>query len=497
MIYTEQDILALLQQGERVSLECKRAENKLPRSIWETYSSFANTNGGIILLGIDEVKNETEWGRRYPIIGVKDSEKLLSDFWNMLNDARVVNANLLTDDDVQVVDVQGVSVVLIKVPRADYRQKPIYIKDNLMHGAFKRNHEGDYHCSESDVRAMIRDANEDGNDGLLLEDEYDMSCIDMNTLRAYRQMFQNKNIAHSLNTKDDVDFLRCLGGCKVDKASGKVTLTMAGLLVFGQGLPIRERFPMIRMDYIDKSNLVPGSRYSDRLTYDCDWENNLFQFITETIRRLCKAIPVPFVLDGVTRDDDPPLKKLVREAVTNMVIHADFMMEGVLRVEKDDNGYLFSNPGYLKLPVEDIFRGGTSKARNPKIQTMLRLIGYGDNLGTGFPTLVDIWSTLSGQVPILEEKTDLQTVELHFLGHVLDDTKNDTKNDTKKTIERRDAILRIIRDDNTISQAKMAEMLGISEITLKRALKNMEDLVRHFGPKNGGYWQVIENKDEK
>lgn len=59
MIYTEQDILTLLQQGEKVSLECKRAENKLPRSIWETYSSFANTNGGIILLGVDEVKNET------------------------------------------------------------------------------------------------------------------------------------------------------------------------------------------------------------------------------------------------------------------------------------------------------------------------------------------------------------------------------------------------------------------------------------------------------
>lgn len=188
----------------------------------------------------------------------------------MLNDAKVVNANLLTDDDVQVVDVQGKSVVLIKVPRADYRQKPIYVKDNLMHGTFKRNHEGDYHCSESDIRAMIRDASEDGNDGLLLEDEYDMSCIDQNTLRAYRQMFQNKNIAHSLNVKDDVDFLRCLGGCKVDKATGKVTLTMAGLLVFGQGLPIRERFPMIRMDYVDKSSLAPGSRYSDRLTYDCD-----------------------------------------------------------------------------------------------------------------------------------------------------------------------------------------------------------------------------------
>lgn len=122
---------------------------------------------------------------------------------------------------------------------------------------------------------------------------------------------------------------------------------------------------------------------------------------------------------------------------------------------------------------------------------MLRLIGYGYNLGTGFPTLVDIWNTLSGRVPVLEEKADLQTVELHFLGRILDDAKNDTK----KTVERRNAILRIIRNDNTISQAKMAEMLGISEITLKRALKKMEKEVRHVGPKNGGSWQVLESKD--
>lgn len=122
---------------------------------------------------------------------------------------------------------------------------------------------------------------------------------------------------------------------------------------------------------------------------------------------------------------------------------------------------------------------------------MLRLNGYVDNLGTGFPTLVEIWNTISGQVPVLEAKTDLQTVELHFLGHIL----MILKMILKKTTDRRDAILRIIRDDNTISQAKMAEELGISKITLKRALKNMEDLVGHVGPKNGGYWQVIENKN--
>ena len=52
----EDTIKALLQQGERISLECKKAENKLPGSLWETYSAFANTYGGTILLGVIKIE---------------------------------------------------------------------------------------------------------------------------------------------------------------------------------------------------------------------------------------------------------------------------------------------------------------------------------------------------------------------------------------------------------------------------------------------------------
>lgn len=46
--------------------------------------------------------------------------------------------------------------------------------------------------------------------------------------------------------------------------------------MFGKGLPIRERFDNIRMDYLDMTNLQPDSRWSDRLTYDGRWVSHHF-----------------------------------------------------------------------------------------------------------------------------------------------------------------------------------------------------------------------------
>ena len=70
-----------------------------------------------------------------------------------------------------------------------------------------------------------------------------------------------------------------------------------------------------------------------------------------------------------------------------------YLITGVLKVIKSDKGFLFSNPGHLKLPVRDIYEGGHSLARNPRIQTMFRMIGLGDNIGSGFPAILNAWAT--------------------------------------------------------------------------------------------------------
>lgn len=411
MINSEK-IRELLRYGERITLECKDSRNEISKSVWETYSSFANTCGGVILLGIEEHMAEVDIEKRFTFTDIKNPEIRLKEFWDTINSNKV-SANILLDDNVGYCDVDGHTVLWIEVPQADYKYKPVYINENPMKGSYKRNYEGDYHCTEDEVKAMLRDASDSGIDGGLL-DGFSMEDIDLNTLKAYRIEYEHHNPDHVWNSVEDKEFLRNLGGYTIDRATRREGLTAAGLLMFGKGLAIRERFDNIRMDYLDQTNLTPGVRWSDRLTYDGAWENNLYNFTKRILPKLVSDLKRPFKLEGMIRVDDTAVHKAVREATVNMIIHADYHSTGILKVIKYDDGFLFSNPGNLKLPVRAIYEGGHSVARNPKIQNMFRMIGLGDNIGSGFPTILNAWGEENWRQPDLYDDQELHQVDLRL-----------------------------------------------------------------------------------
>ncbi len=185
--------------------------------------------------------------------------------------------------------------------------------------------------------------------------------------------------------------------------------------MFGDGLAIRNEFANIFMDYRNESEITADVRWNDRITYDGTWENNLFNFFTKVIPKLTEDLKKPFKLEGIQRIDETPVHKAVREAFVNLIIHADYLMDaGVLKVIKRSDGFEFTNPGILKLPLEDIYRGGNSKSRNPHMQTMLRMVGFGDNAGSGFPSILAAWKEEGWVKPELLEDTNLNQVTLYL-----------------------------------------------------------------------------------
>lgn len=139
---------------ENNRIEAKKAVGGLPRSIWETYSAFANTGGGVILLGVAENKKDK---RLYPV-DLPDPQRLVAQFLELVNDPRIVNRNILTPKSVAVEEVDGKEIVVIRVPRATRKQKPVYIGGNPFLGSYYRNGDGDFRYTEEEVRRMIEES---------------------------------------------------------------------------------------------------------------------------------------------------------------------------------------------------------------------------------------------------------------------------------------------------------------------------------------------------
>ena len=139
---------------ENTRIEAKKAVGGLPRSIWETYSAFANTSGGVILLGVAENKKEKTL---YPV-DLPDPSRLVAQFWELVNDKRIVSVNLLKKSDITIECVEGKEIVVICVPKAKRHQRPVYIGNNPKTGAYYRDGEADLRFTEEQVTRLQEEA---------------------------------------------------------------------------------------------------------------------------------------------------------------------------------------------------------------------------------------------------------------------------------------------------------------------------------------------------
>ena len=398
-----------LRKGERVTLECKKAMAEVPRSLWETYSAFANTLGGLILLGVDEHRNETNVAKRYEIVGVTDAQKILTVFWNTINSDKV-NVNILTDSDVEVINISGKQIVCIHVPMADWRAKPIYLNGNVYKGTFRRNHEGDYHCTKEEVTAMYRDASRISQDQKVMTGK-DVSAFCMDTVHSYRNLFNIVHRNHVWTKLDDETFLFKLGAIDYDDEHRRLHPTAAGLLMFGYENELMQEYPQYFLDYQEHKN--PSIRWTDRkISSSGDWSGNLFDFFFSIADKLTADLPHPFKLDGMLRVDDTPLHKAVREALLNTLVNADYYGRRGVVVTKSREGFTFSNPGDFRISMNEAISGGVSDPRNAIVFKMFNLVDLGERAGSGLPTIYNGWEEAYGERPTLSESHDPDRVTL-------------------------------------------------------------------------------------
>lgn len=108
----------------------------------------------MIVLGVAEKKG------KFYIDGLSEEQiqKYQKDFWNNVNNKSTISHNLLTSNDVEVAEYKGNKLIIFHIPRANREQRPVYRTTNPLGNTFKRNFEGDYRCTDVEVRRMFADA---------------------------------------------------------------------------------------------------------------------------------------------------------------------------------------------------------------------------------------------------------------------------------------------------------------------------------------------------
>ena len=401
------DLFAALQpSAESVDTEFKAARGGLPASFWETYSAMANTQGGTIVLGVAERGDGLSWE------GVPDAGALRTVLWNQLNDRQKVSRNLLAEGDVSTLEQEGRRFVVVKVPRASRRDRPVYLGASPLTGTFRRAEDGDYRCSDDEVRRMLADQSEEPADARVLE-HFGIEDFDADSVRQYRNRFASRSPAHPWLSEDDAGLLFKLGALRRDRATGTEGATVAGLLMFGRFESLREGLPHFHVDYREKLSNDPAVRWTDRVVPDGTWAGNVFQFFQRLVQRLSADLKMPFQLSPeLYRKDDTIVHEALREAVVNALIHADYRGQGGIVIERHADRIELSNPGSLLVSREQLLRGSVSECRNKTLQLMFQMVGGGEKAGSGMDKIRAGWRSQHWRSPKVEEAQQPDRVRL-------------------------------------------------------------------------------------
>lgn len=437
------DFKNLESYRENNRIEAKKALGGFPQSVWETYSAFANTLGGIILLGVEEKKDHS-----LHAVDLPDPDKLIGEFWSVVNDTDKVSVNVLSGKDVSVELVDGKRIIVITVPRAQRFDRPVYIGGNAMVGSYRRNGEGDYRCSRDEIEAMLRDAAVKTADMRVING-FGLDALYPDSLRRYRGRLNKRG----LKGYGDEELLIKIGAAGRG-GDEKTHPTAAGLIMFGDVKDVSKEYPRYSLDYRDGGERISSS--------SGDWSGNVFDFYFS-------------VGDKISRyaDGDETVQGALKEALANCLVNADYYGVGGIKINNRKGRITFSNPGGFRIDVNTAKNGGISDPRNGALVKMFNLIDVGGGTGSGIPHIYSVWKKRGWAAPAISESFDPERTALTLImgrtGY-----KKPTPNSAAEPLAQKAAIVEYLTDNVRGTEAELCKRLGLKSNRIKGLLSDLK-----------------------
>ncbi|MCO5268239.1 MAG: putative DNA binding domain-containing protein [Brumimicrobium sp.] len=524
---TKKELLKKLSDLEWEDFEVKAAKSTIPKDVWETVSSFSNSFGGWIILGIQQK------GKDFLIEGVNNAEKLEQDFLATLRGGQKFNIPILPN--CKFYKIGDKKVLGFYIPPSS--KKPVYYNNQA--NTFIRKGSGDLRASSEEIDAMFRDQSFGVKTSEAVKNT-SVTNLKSKSIREYRDYMSRFNPTVGYNQKELDDFLTSM---RVIDSSSK-ECTVAGLLFFGQRNQIEKFFPDFRIDLLE----IPGTNYGDslsrytfRLTED-DYEN-LWEAYFECFKRIRKVVDIQFQLsnEGFGEELSTGLKA-VREALVNMLMHADYYAQSCPRVRIFSNRIEFYNPGGLPKLLSELKEKDLSIPRNPILAKLFRMVKLAENAGFGFDKMEQNWKDYNQTTPEYDMSFDSVIVSMQLKTNTTKDADVHSSIDWKKGFEnitellnstpefnldrlrgiygvftgylrgiygvndkiineslseREGNVLLLIALFPSITRQEMAKIVGVSISTIEKSLQRIRKLklITRVGADKTGIWKIVKQKE--
>ena len=357
---TEEQLNQIIAQGEGLKVELKEAKDSVPKSMYETVVAFSNTDGGTILLGVDDDGNITGVDRGAAL-------QMQKDIVSTLNSRDSVNPPIYTQP-IEIEQTDGL-VLAVQIPA----------------GSQVHDHAGKVYIREVDGDFDIT-ANQQKISDLYLRKRNFFSeaqiypylsfeDFDSRLFKRARQLIRNYRSDHPWLLESDEQMLKDSSLWRRDFATNQEGYTLAAALIFGKDTTIQSILPAYKTEAMVR--IENKDRWDDRLTL----RTNLIDTYLEIKGFINKHLPEKFYMEADQRID--LRDKIFREVVGNAIVHREYSSAFSTDLIITETEVTITNPN------KPLFHGLIDPKsfnpfpKNPNIRKFFTAFGWTDEIGSG------------------------------------------------------------------------------------------------------------------
>ena len=471
--------------GESKNIEYKVTLPDKSEKYMKTIVAFANTQGGKLIVGVDDKTHE--------IVGVETEIlfQLMDGIANAISDSCM--PQIIPDIEPQTID--GKTVIIVSVEAG--KNRPYYLKSKgKENGTYIRVAGTSRQAFPEKIRELEMEGARISWDELtcvgypVSENVTEKLCREIKSFREKAGMTE-----HSVKKEQLINW-------KILKQNeGKLLATNAYALLTSDYFPFSKTQCAVfkgtdRAVFLDKREFI-GSIYTQ---------------IESAIDFVLRNIRLGATIDGLVRKEKyelPP--EAIREMIINAHCHRNLLDESCIQVAIYDNRLEVTSPGglYNGLTYEEVMNGH-SKIRNKAIANIFSQMGLVEAWGSGIKRILNAAKEYGLPEPKFQEFDNMFRVELfrNFLPMTsenkhIGETSEKHRRNIGETSEKhgivelnstQQEIVKLLLENNQLSAAKLAEKIGVASRNIESNIKKLKEfgiLVRHGSPKNG-YWEVTD-----